>query len=98
MIKKYLRDSVLTKIPYVKLLWYQCQQYMKKRQNTESIDMPLNVVPYSQVLDSVMARLHQIAIDRGVKLIIFYHPHLVLNKDGFVDPHSYPPPKKSNGG
>jgi hypothetical protein len=74
----------LQKIPYLRLLY---SQYKSLRGNNDD-EIPEQVPDifdkekYSELLTMVMQRLNQISINNNIKLIIFYHPHLVLNKDG----------------
>jgi hypothetical protein len=76
----------LQKIPYLRLLY---GQYKAIRGNNED-EIPEQVPEvfdkekYSELLDTVIQRINQISINNDIKLTIFYHPHLVLNKDGSV--------------
>ncbi|GHV09213.1 hypothetical protein FACS189485_21530 [Spirochaetia bacterium] len=85
-IPSYDRGIVfrLQKIPYLRLLYKQYKDI--KGNNDDEIPEQVPDISdkekYSELLDMVMKRLNQTGINNNIKLIVFYHPHLVLNKDG----------------
>jgi hypothetical protein len=84
-IRGLFRNSLLYKIPYIRLLWYQISILKKNRQsNTIKTDTTLITEDYTQNLNAVISRLRQTCAENVVKPLIFYHPHLRLNKDGSV--------------
>jgi hypothetical protein len=42
----------------------------------------LNKEAYSEILNRVMNKLHQLSIDHKINILIFYHPYLLLTKEG----------------
>jgi hypothetical protein len=74
----------LQKIPYLRLLYAQYKNIRGQAENDEPAEavLPMNKKIYTQKLNAVMARLRQISEDNNVQPLIFYHPHLILNKDG----------------
>jgi hypothetical protein len=86
--------SYLQKMPYLRLGYRQVKLLtdfhvvdMLKifNPNNHASDKTMNVFDqerYSEVLELVMSRISKICTDNGLKLIIFRHPQLVLNKDG----------------
>jgi hypothetical protein len=62
---------------------YQVKQFRDKANKNKSGGLDeFNKDDYLQALNMVMQRLNQTSIDNNIKPIIFYHPHLSLNKDG----------------
>jgi hypothetical protein len=83
-IRGFFRNS-LYKIPYLKLLWSRIVEFKRNRQNnTAKTDTTFITEDYTQNLNAVISRLRQTCADNAVKPLIFYHPHLRLNKDGSV--------------
>jgi hypothetical protein len=74
----------LQKIPYLRLLYFQYKNIRGQTEDDELVKVasPMNKNIYTQKLNAVMARLRQISEDNNVKPLIFYHPRLILNKDG----------------
>lgn len=74
----------LQKIPYLRLLYYQYRNIRGQAEDDElvTISPSLDKDIYPQKLNAVFARLRQISEDNNVKLLIFYHPRMILNKDG----------------
>jgi hypothetical protein len=75
----------LQKIPYLRLLYSQYKNSVdNKDQETISASAPdmASKEAYSEILNRVMNKLHQLSINHKVNILIFYHPHLVLTKDG----------------
>jgi hypothetical protein len=90
-IRGLMRSSIFYKLPFVKLIWSNRGAWKKAPDNAKALaaaaKTTLNTEPsdsYSQTLGAVLSRLRQSSEAAGVKLIIFYHPHLVLDKDGGV--------------
>jgi hypothetical protein len=76
----------LQKIPYLRLLYLQYKNFTGNNEEGENVpaQVPIqfNREEYSRILDGVMKKVHQISMYNNIKTIIFYHPHLTLNKDG----------------
>jgi hypothetical protein len=77
----------LQKIPYLRLLY---RQYKNDIDNNEDMANQIvdetNKEKYSEILNSVMQKIEQISIANNVKIMVLYHPQLILNKDGSVSP------------
>jgi hypothetical protein len=77
----------LQKIPYLRLLYSQYKNITEKNNDADISEQTIstfNEKQYSKVLYSVMERLSQIAMTYNVKIMIFYHPHFILNYDGSI--------------
>jgi hypothetical protein len=76
----------LQKIPYLRLLYSQYKSAVgNKDQETISVSTTdANKEAYSEILNRVMNKLHQLSINHKVNILIFYHPHLLLTKEGDV--------------
>ncbi|GHU15303.1 hypothetical protein FACS1894163_01530 [Spirochaetia bacterium] len=74
----------LQKIPYLRLLYKQYKDLRGHNEDEIQEQVPdvLDKDQYSILLDTVMRRINQISINNNIKPILFYHPHLTLNKDG----------------
>jgi hypothetical protein len=81
--RAFLRTTFLKDILYVRLFLFQIKQFREKanKNNLKNFDEFIND-DYLQTINMVMQRLNQTAVDNNTQLIIFYHPHLTLNKDG----------------
>ncbi|GHV08590.1 hypothetical protein FACS189485_20260 [Spirochaetia bacterium] len=86
--------SYLQRMPYLRLGYRQVKLFtgihvvdtlkIIEHKNTSLENVPVidEKEQYSILLDAVMHRINQISINNNIKPIIFYHPHLTLNKDG----------------
>jgi hypothetical protein len=78
-----LKNSFLKEIPYIRLVNFQIRTIIENKKNdgfiveNEKIDEA-----YLKAIDITMQYLNKVCLDNNVKPIIFYHPHLTLNKDG----------------
>jgi hypothetical protein len=74
----------LQKIPYLRLLYHQYKGIKGNNEDEIQEQAPdvFDKEQYSVLLDTVMRRINQISVNSNIKPIIFYHPHLSLNKDG----------------
>jgi hypothetical protein len=74
----------LQKIPYLRLLYKQYKSIQGNNEDElpEQVSDILDKEKYPELLDTVMQRLNKISSNSNIKLTIFYHPHLLLNKDG----------------
>ncbi|GHU00054.1 hypothetical protein FACS1894142_8100 [Spirochaetia bacterium] len=74
----------LQKIPYVRLLYHQYKGINGNNEDEAQDQVPdvFDKDQYAILLDTVMQRLNQISGANDITPIIFYHPHLSLNKDG----------------
>jgi hypothetical protein len=70
-------------IPYLRLLAGHIDQFKpnNKIQQEQTPDI-FDKEQYPILLNTVMQRINQTSISNNIKPIIFYHPHLSLNKDG----------------
>jgi hypothetical protein len=90
--------SYLQRMPYLRLGYRQVKFFtglhvvdmlkIFERKNTGSGNVAniFDEKEYSEMLDLLMNRIGQISADNGLKLIIFRHPQLILNKDSSVSP------------
>jgi hypothetical protein len=76
----------LQKIPYLRLLYFQYKNFTGKSDAdiSEENSVITDEKRYAQVLSSAIRKISEIAEGRNINVIIFYHPHLTLNKDGSV--------------
>jgi hypothetical protein len=75
----------LQKIPSLRLLYSQYKNSVaNKEQETISASAPYmtSKESYSEILTKVMNKLHQLSINYKVNILIFYHPRLLLTKEG----------------
>jgi hypothetical protein len=81
--RAFLRTTFLKNILYIRLFLYQVKKFRDKanKDKLEGVD-GFNKDEYLKNITMVMQRLNQTTIENNTKLIIFYHPQLVLNKDG----------------
>ncbi|MDR2392966.1 MAG: hypothetical protein LBD93_02255 [Treponema sp.] len=74
----------LQKIPSLRLLYSQYKSFVgTKTQESIAVspDMASKEV-YLEILNRVMNKLQHLRIDYRVNILIFYHPHLLLTRDG----------------
>jgi hypothetical protein len=76
----------LQKIPYLRLLY---NQYKNLAGRSEEEDFQQNGIEFdrgkiSVALDGVMKKLSMVKREHGIKIIIFYHPHFILNNNGSI--------------
>jgi hypothetical protein len=87
-IVSLLKNSFIKRVPYIRLFSYQIVTFINnataKNVSTKSAGHQDALISddYLRVINMVMQHLHQISVDNSSKLLIFYHPHLTLNKDG----------------
>ncbi|GHU95903.1 hypothetical protein FACS189479_09590 [Spirochaetia bacterium] len=81
--RAFLRTTFLKNILYVRLFAYQVKQFRDKanKGKPEGLD-EFNKDDYLENINMVMQRLNQTTIENNTRLIIFFHPHLTLNRDG----------------
>ncbi|GHV91663.1 hypothetical protein AGMMS50268_21660 [Spirochaetia bacterium] len=82
--RAFLRTTFLRNILVcVRLFAYQVKQFRDKanKGKLEGLD-EFNKDDYLEKINMIMQRLNQTTIENNTRLIIFYHPHLTLNKDG----------------
>ncbi|GHV73294.1 hypothetical protein AGMMS49940_05960 [Spirochaetia bacterium] len=81
--RAFLRTTFLKNILYVRLFVYQVRKFRDKATKGKSGGLDeFNKDDYLEKINMVMQRLNQTTIENNTRLIIFYHPHLTLNKDG----------------
>jgi hypothetical protein len=85
-VRGFLRSSLLYKIPYIRLIRKQIDSLERKTRPNNTIETNKTSITedYTQNLLAVISRLRQTCADNDVTPLIFYHPHLLLNKDGSV--------------
>jgi hypothetical protein len=73
----------LQKIPYLRLLYSQYTHFTEKddADSPQQNNMVSDIVSYSVVLDDVMKKIHLVSTEHGIKTIIFYHPHFMLDNN-----------------
>jgi hypothetical protein len=81
--RAFLRTTFLKNILYIRLFISQVEQFRDKanKGTLEGVD-GFNKDDYLKNITMVMQHLNKISSNNNSKLIIFYHPHLTLNKDG----------------
>ncbi|GHU54240.1 hypothetical protein FACS189442_0190 [Spirochaetia bacterium] len=81
--RAFLRTTFLKNILYIRLLLNQVKLFrdMANKGKSEGLD-EFKKDDYLENINMIMQRLNQTTIENNTKLIIFYHPHLTLNKDG----------------
>ncbi|MDR1571440.1 MAG: hypothetical protein LBS32_02840 [Clostridiales Family XIII bacterium] len=82
---------LLQKIPYLRLVYSQYGQLAGNAEEgggrepeTGQGESVYGADRHSTALDAAMGRLHRAAMEHGCKIIVFYHPHLVLSGDTSV--------------
>jgi hypothetical protein len=74
----------LQKIPYLRRIYHQVRGSMGQNDEDEieqtNIDQDVGL--YLERLNNVLKGMSQIGRNTNVKIIILYHPHLILQKDG----------------
>jgi hypothetical protein len=80
----------LQKLPYLRRLYHQLKGVKGQIEKEEASLVPdLDMSEeYREILSTVVQRLYAICAASGVKPLIFYHPHLRLNKDGSASPET----------
>jgi hypothetical protein len=76
----------LQKIPYLRLLYSQYKHFVGNDEENEpkKSDTVFDKTTYTTILDTVMKKLYQVSIEHDIKIIIFYHPYLILDNNGSV--------------
>jgi hypothetical protein len=94
--------SYLSKIPYVRVGYRQIRFFtglegvdtlriLAGNNSEPEPEKKSDVIDWERtemLLDLLMERTHQICSDSGIDLVIFYHPHLTIEKDGHVSVNS----------
>jgi hypothetical protein len=78
----------LQKIPYLRLLYSQYKHFAGNNDESEpepeQHDIVFDKEKYLITLDRTMKKLHQAGTEYDIKIIIFYHPHFVINNNGLI--------------
>jgi hypothetical protein len=83
-LKAFLQSTFLIKMPYIRLFSYQVGTIIKNVliNKIQSSEYTMDGERYAYIINIIMNDLHKISIDENLKIIIFYHPHLLLDIDG----------------
>jgi hypothetical protein len=81
----------ILRLPYARLLGLQVLEKNNHNQKSGEISaVSVNIDEYSTLLHTILSRFRDIASQNDTKIVVFYHPHLLFNKDGSVSPNTDP--------
>ena len=76
----------LQKIPYLRLLYSQYKHYTGngEEEEPEQNNIVFDKEKYSIALDAAIKKLHQLSMEHGIRIVIFYHPHFIFNDNSSI--------------